>query len=1310
MNYLYLRILLIGWLFCSFSAISLVAQTSQPSDSTLCGTLDLTPAQALSLINQGKLALERKRASGVAFTAITYVPIRPHIIRNSSGTLGTSLSNINDALAKTNRYFLLNGAGIQFYFAGTTPDFIDDDQLFSYFPYAEGTSVDGHDAPNAMNQYYVNRFANTNLGGYAYYPNDDLRSTRSFVYAEGHRTMPHELGHNFSLIHTFGQRPGSGTLGSGTTAELVTRGTGANCTTQGDLICDTPADPYLIPGASVIRSRGVDIGYDPNSTARDPNGEPYAPQITNLMSYYFPLTYSFTSGQFDRMQEGLALRQSHTSYSLTAPPTEMVAPSLVVAQLTNGVVTVTWQDNSSNEMGYFIERSTSPTSGFVAIGGAGPDEISYSDYTTQLGVQYYYRIRPSNTTTGSLSPTVSIRTPSSSGIVTGLTTTQITETSAQLNWTSLGENITYDVQWRAVGGTAWELIPNVGETNIRLSTLFEYTTYEWQVKATDSNTYTESVTFKPLCPVPQFANTAPARTSASVNWNRETDAQTVTLQWRTVGSVDWAAITGLTIGPYSLTSLSASTPYELRLQGVCSATDQSTFTSPLTFTTYSCQVPHSTSIFSVRSTSALVSWYISFSDPSQTFELRYRPVGTPVWSSVSSLTTSSYSLTGLSNNTTYEFQVRSVCSLTEMTDFTTPNTFTTFCGLTPLGLTARGSATAADMTWGFAGVPEPGSFYELEYRPVGTTTWSVVSGINNFSSYNSRLLAGLSPQTTYEARLRTRCAVNAYSGYSPVATFSTACNAPDRLTVQDVSSTTVKLNWGQASDEGIRFDLQYRSVGTPDWTTISNLPLPGVNSYTLTGLNSQFQYEWQVRANCSATESTAFTAGPTFSPRCLIPTPAYFPAVQVTSASLTWSATETGASYEVRYRQSGSSDWLTVSGLVNPNTLVTGLTINTQYEWQVRASCSNGSYGDYSSLSTFRTASCQSPTGLSVKSNPTSARLYWGFAYANADTHYRLLYREIGANNWIFLDNLTSSSGAGYIDLTGLLPRKQYEWQIQTSCAPGENSDFVIGPDFITRCATATSLAAFSQMTSATLVWASAGLGSELYEVRYRLVGATDWITTNNLIATSLELSNLQINTAYDWQVRTLCSETMTSDIWATSQFTTKACTVPFNLTTSALTTTSARINWSFPWPTVDTRYEARYRIVGTATWTMLPNLTSYNGNGYTDLSGLTPDTAYEWQIQAICSATERSNFSASVNFQTSSLCSSMYTVKAGEWNDGAVWSCSRIPLATDRVTLNHTVTLPVDYTGQVLRVNYGATGRLLFSPNSKLNLSGNQN
>ncbi|MBD2704027.1 DUF11 domain-containing protein [Spirosoma sp. BT702] len=404
------QLLILVLYLCTQIDGQLLAQRKQ-SPIAQCDVVELIPSVRQEVERQAIISFRAKQATHNAFNTITYVPIRPHILRRSDGTGGATIATINQVIAITNRYYLYNGYGIQFYFAGSTPDYVDNTDQYNSFTDERIVTL-GHDDFTALNQYYVNKFA-SGAGGFAYYPANNIQSTRSFVLNEpsniddmGYRLVPHELGHTFNLIHTFGNSDGT-TL----TNELVTRGQGANCTATGDLLCDTPADPNNTSGARVIYDGNGCPQYDPASTARDANNEPYSPSITNLMSYYFACTHDFTPGQYDRMQIALALRQGHTAYSLTYPPANAAAPTNLAATLLNGVVTLTWQDNATNEMGYFIERSTSPTSGFLPIGGVAANITTFSDTKTGNVVTYYYRIKPSNNTTTGFSTIVSIKTP-----------------------------------------------------------------------------------------------------------------------------------------------------------------------------------------------------------------------------------------------------------------------------------------------------------------------------------------------------------------------------------------------------------------------------------------------------------------------------------------------------------------------------------------------------------------------------------------------------------------------------------------------------------------------------------------------------------------------------------------------------------------------------------------------------------------------------------------------------------------------------------------------------------------------------------
>ncbi len=99
----------------------------------------------------------------------------------------------------------------------------------------------------------------------------------------------HLFGHYFGLLHTF---EGNGT-------ELVD---GSNCDTEGDLICDTPADNYNPPvdpiGGGFINSEDECRFIHPDS---DPNGDPYRAHTGNFMSYYGLCRCGFTYQQYLNM-------------------------------------------------------------------------------------------------------------------------------------------------------------------------------------------------------------------------------------------------------------------------------------------------------------------------------------------------------------------------------------------------------------------------------------------------------------------------------------------------------------------------------------------------------------------------------------------------------------------------------------------------------------------------------------------------------------------------------------------------------------------------------------------------------------------------------------------------------------------------------------------------------------------------------------------------------------------------------------------------------------------------------------------------
>lgn len=71
----------------------------------------------------------------------------------------------------------------------------------------------------------------------------------------------------------------------------------------------------------------------------------------------------------------------------------------------------------------------------------------------------------------------------------------------------------------------------------------------------------------------------------------------------------------------------------------------------------------------------------------------------------------------------------------------------------------------------------------------------------------------------------------------------------------------------------------------------------------------------------------------------------------------------------------------------------------------------------------------------------------------------------------------------------------------------------------------------------------------------------------------------------------------------------------------------------------------------------------------------------------------------------TTLACTEMASQKDGDWNDPSVWSCNRVPMATDPVTVNHAITIPANYSANAQRVVFNSSGLLIYGADGRLHL-----
>lgn len=370
---------LIGFVLFGYSVVGQALECSIPEP---------TEAEIRSREAQIKQIKQANNRGKLQSDGLTFLPIRFNVVRRSDGTGGASLNELNMALATANKSYL--SANIQFYMAGYSIFTVDDDELFDFEYAEESTLTQGRDLTNAINVYIVGTlyFQSRSSTGYGYYPSTSAVSNRIVIRGNqlnDERTLPHELGHYFNVLHTFHNTSST----NPSLKELVTRGSGANCSSAGDLVCDTPADPF---GLSDTATSGCLY----TGTAKDANGELYTPALDNMMSYYYYCGNRFTPGQYERMEGGLVLRTNpNNEYTLDFAPISRKPSGLVAAISGTGVV-VSFEDNGVDAAGYIIERAEDPTGPFTVIAGLGPSEKTFNDGTVAANTSYYYRVRASN--------------------------------------------------------------------------------------------------------------------------------------------------------------------------------------------------------------------------------------------------------------------------------------------------------------------------------------------------------------------------------------------------------------------------------------------------------------------------------------------------------------------------------------------------------------------------------------------------------------------------------------------------------------------------------------------------------------------------------------------------------------------------------------------------------------------------------------------------------------------------------------------------------------------------------------------------
>lgn len=634
-----------------------------------------------------------------------------------------------------------------------------------------------------------------------------------------------------------------------------------------------------------------------------------------------------------------------------------------------------------------------------------------------------------------------------------------------------------------------------------------------------------------------------------------------------------------------------------------------------------CNIPDGLYTLNVTTTNATQLW--NFALDACSYTTRLREVGTLSWTITGTVTSNAATISGLSAGKTYEWQVRSNCCDGSFSDYAPLSNFTTpqpCLTAAPNGLnTTNVTASSANLAWTLTiGV----SNYTLKYRVQNAATWQTVSNIST-NNYN---LTGLTSGTTYEYQVfayGNNC-LSAGSAVTPFTTTSVAtCGTPTTPTIVSVTSTNCCIQWGAVS--GVcSYNVRCRVVGTSNWffnqlTSTTQICMPNLAGGT--------NYECQVSAECCSGVSGAFTSLLPFTTPtvalCAAPINPNASAITATTAQLCWGGTATSVGYKIEYKAPLQANWTSINVTATCATIF-GLIPNTLYQYRITSFCANNIMSAPCVTANFTTAvapACDIPTNI-VCSGATSTGFVANWPSVTGACSYNIRLRVVGAASWAFTGSLSSNK----CTVTNCTVGTNYEFQIQTVCCSGALSDFsaIATCQTTAFCAVATGLT-FSSITNTTAAvnWVAAS-GVTSYTVQYKLPTATTWTSVNSL-TNSTTLFGLTPNTQYQVQIISNCpnncvSAPSTIGIFTTTN-TTSTCDIPINCTFSNVQATTCTLSWAVVPGACS--YIIRVRVLGTTAWAA----TGYPTKNSATLSGLAPNTTYEWQVQTVCCTNVQSDF-----------------------------------------------------------------------------------
>ncbi len=677
----------------------------------------------------------------------------------------------------------------------------------------------------------------------------------------------------------------------------------------------------------------------------------------------------------------------NSSYSneanATTQPDPLVAPSNLMANtVSSSQIDLTWNDNSSNEDGFKIERRVPSTPGFITIVTLPANQTSFANTGLTGNTIYIYRVRAFNAFehsgySNTARDTTLLGAPAAPS---NLIATAATNNLVNLTWTdNAGNEAGFKIERKRDTDTSYTQIASIGPnlTNYASSGLNGNVIYYYRLRAFNGgghSAYSNVDSALTLLKAPSnLLATAINSNQIDIVWTDGIANETgfkVERKTGVAGSYAVIATLGANVTSYSNTGLAANAQYFYRVRAF-NATNTSAFSNEDDATTLNVPLaPDSLCATAVSNTQINLSW-LDKSTGEDGFKIERKTGAAGTFTQIATVganVTSYSNTTGLGANTSYFYRVRSFNTGGNSSYSNEASAKTLIKGPSNLAATPSGGSQI-DLSWIDQTSNETG--FKLERKTGAGGSYAEIATVGaNATNYSN---TGLAANTQYFYRVRAFNATNisAYSNEDDATTFNVPV-PPDSLTALAVSNTQINLSWLDPSSDEDGFKIERKTGAAGTFTQIAMVGA-NVTSYSnTTGLGANTLYVYRVRTHSAGGNSSYSDEG---SAKTLIKGPSNLEATAISGSQidLTWvdqASSESGFKIERKTGAGGSYAEIATVGANATNYSNTGLATGTQYFYRVRAFTATNvsAYTNEDEATTFGPAKASDPDSSATQS------------------------------------------------------------------------------------------------------------------------------------------------------------------------------------------------------------------------------------------------------------------------------------------------------------------------------------------------------